>query len=98
MQGTCEFLTREQVAERWFAEDYLPVVELLGEAGLLGRGTETEAYMRVSTLRYLLLRTHAWDDEVVERLRKELEHPASFEEDTLVHKLRAELGPAKRRS
>ena len=98
MQGTGEFLTREQVAERWFAEDYLPVVELLGEAGLLGRGTETEAYMRVSTLRYLLLRTHAWDDEVVERLRKELEHPASFEEDTLVHKLRTEIGPAKRRS
>jgi hypothetical protein len=29
--------------------------------------------MRVSALRYLLLRTHAWNDEVVERLRQELQ-------------------------
>jgi hypothetical protein len=53
--------------------------------------------MRVSALRYLLLRTHAWDDEVVERLRQALEHPGPQDEDTLVHQLRAELGPARRR-
>jgi hypothetical protein len=63
---------------------------MLREAGLLGRGTETEAYMRVATLRYLLLRTHEWDDEVLERLRRELEHPAA-DEDTMVHRLRREL-------
>jgi hypothetical protein len=92
-----EHLTREQVAEAWFREDYLPVVELLGEAGLLGRGTETEAYMRVSALRYLLLRTHAWDDAVVERLREAIEHPGAMDHDTLVHQLRAEIGPSRRR-
>jgi hypothetical protein len=97
MQGRGELLTREQVAAAWFAEDYLPVVELLREAGLLAGGTEAEAYMRVSALRYLLLRTHAWDDEVVERLRQALEHPGPQDEDTLVHQLRAELGPARRR-
>ena len=54
--------------------------------------------MRISALRYLLLRTHAWDDEVVERLRLELERPPSADEDTLVHRLRTELGPARRRT
>lgn len=98
MQEHGEFLTREQVAETWFHEDYLPVVELLRAAGLLGNATDTEAYMRVSTLRYLLLRTHDWDDEVVERLRAAIERPGPLEQDTLVHQLRAELHrPAGRR-
>ena len=96
MQGRGELLTREQVAEAWYREEYVPVVELLREAGLLGRGTEAEAYMRVSALRYLLLRTHAWDDEIVDRLRRELEQPPPEDEDTLVHKLRTELGPTGR--
>ncbi|MEA2141705.1 MAG: hypothetical protein QOI64_135 [Solirubrobacteraceae bacterium] len=97
MQGRGEFMTRERVAEAWFQEEYVPVVELLREAGLIGRGTEAEAYMRVSALRYLLLRTHAWDDEVVERLRVALEHPGPDDEDTLVHQLRAEISRSRRR-
>ena len=72
MQARREFMTREEVARTWFREEYEPVVEMLREAGLIGRGTETEAYARVVSLRYLLLRTHAWDDEVLERLREEL--------------------------
>jgi hypothetical protein len=72
MQARREFMTREQVAEAWFREEYEPAVELLRRADLLGGGTETEAYMRVSALRYLLLRTHEWDDEILERLREEL--------------------------
>ncbi len=97
MQDRGEPLTRQQVADAWYRDEYVPVVELLSEAGLLGRGTPTEAYMRVSALRYLLLRTHAWDDAVVERLRAAIEHPATGDEDTLVHQLRAEIGPARRR-
>jgi hypothetical protein len=97
MQSHRELLTREQVAQAWYREDYLPVVELLREAGMLGSETEAEAYMRVTALRYLLLRTHAWDDEIVERLRQELERPAPDDEDTLVHRLRTELSPAPRR-
>jgi hypothetical protein len=96
-RGERELLTREQIAAAWYEEDYLPVVELLREAGLLGRGTEAEAYMRVTALRYLLLLTHAWDDEVVERLRQAIERPGPEDEDTLVHQLRTELTPLRRR-
>jgi hypothetical protein len=90
MQASREFMTREEVAEAWFREEYEPVVEMLREADLIGRGTETEAYMRVVTLRYLMLRTHDWDDAVIERLRAEIERP-SWEEDTMVRRLRKEI-------
>jgi hypothetical protein len=72
MQGTREFMTREEVAGAWFHEEYLPVVAMLREADLLGKGTEAEAFMRVAGERYRLLRTHVWDDDVIERLREEL--------------------------
>jgi len=90
MQSRGEYMTREEVAATWFRDEYAPVVEMLGETDLIGRGTETEAYMRVGTLRYLLLRTHEWDDEVLDRLRGELERP-SWDEDTMVRRLRKEL-------
>jgi hypothetical protein len=90
MQGRGELLSREEVAEAWFREEYEPVVAMLREADLIGSGTETEAYMRVSTLRYLMLRTHEWDDEVIERLRGEMRRP-SWDEDTLVRNLRKEM-------
>jgi hypothetical protein len=90
MQARGEFVPRAEVATAWFRDEYEPVVEMLREADLIGRGTETEAYMRVATLRYLLLRTHEWDDEVIERLRGELDKP-SFDEDTMVRRLRKEL-------
>jgi hypothetical protein len=90
MQARGELLTRQEVAEAWFRDEYEPVVEMLREADLMGRGTETEAYTRVVTLRYLMLRTHEWDDEVVERLRGEIDHP-SWDDDTIVRRLRKEL-------
>ncbi len=90
IQGGGELLSRAQVAEAWFKDEYSPVVEMLLEAELVRRGTETEAYMRVAHLRYLILRTHNWDDEVIEAVRRELESP-SWEEDTMVRRLRKEL-------
>lgn len=72
MQSSGEFMNREEVASAWYREEYLPVVEMLREADLLGKGTEAEAYMRVASERWLLLRTHVWDDAVIERLRREL--------------------------
>ena len=62
-------LDRRETAERWFTEEYEPAVELLRQAGLLTVGTQTEAYLRLSAVRYRLLRTHSWDEEVLERLR-----------------------------
>jgi len=90
IQGRGEPMTRDEVAEAWFREEYQPVVEMLREAELVRRGTETEAYMRVAALRYLILRTHVWDDDVIERLRQELEQP-SWDEDTMVRRLRKEM-------
>src|SRR5688572_12817117 len=58
IQARHEPMSREEVARAWFTEEYEPVVEMVREADLLGPGTETEAYIRIATLRYLLLRTH----------------------------------------
>ena len=90
MQARREFLDRATVARLWFEEEYLPVVEMLRETELIRGATESEAYLRVSSLRYLLLRTHEWDDVVIERLRAELDKPPR-EADTLVHLMRGKL-------
>ena len=44
----------------------------------------------MSHLRYLLLRTHVWDDAVIEAVRRDLEDPTGLE-DTMVRTLRKEL-------
>jgi hypothetical protein len=90
LQQRRELLSRAEVAEAWFEDEYKPVVEMLREADLVRRGTETEAYMRVAHLRYLILRTHDWDDAVIEAVRHDIEEP-SLEEDTMVRRLRKEL-------
>jgi hypothetical protein len=68
---TGELLDREQNARRWYEEEFVPVVETLREADLLGNGTEADAYLRAGRERWRLLRTHAWNDAVVDRLRGE---------------------------
>ena len=73
LQDRGELLDRQQVARRWYDEEYLPVVAMLHEADLVGKGTEAEAYIRVARERYRLIRTHRWDDEVIARLRQELD-------------------------
>jgi neutral trehalase len=45
---------------------------MLRAADLIGSRTEAEAYQRVARERYRLIRTHEWNDEIVERLRKEV--------------------------
>jgi hypothetical protein len=85
-----ELMSRSQVAEAWFHEEYEPVVEMLREADLIRHGTETEAYMRVAALRYLILRTHEWDDHVIEAIRHDIEEPG-VGDDTMVRRLRKEL-------
>ena len=70
MQGHRAFMDRAEVARLWFDEDYKPITEMLTSGGLVERGeSETDAYMRIVAARYLLLRTHDWSDEVLERLR-----------------------------
>jgi hypothetical protein len=90
MQRRGEPLSRAEIAEAWFRDEYEPVTQMLREAELVRHGTETEAYMRVAALRYLILRTHEWDDAVIEAVRHDLEEPG-LEEDTMVRRLRREL-------
>jgi hypothetical protein len=72
MQAERTYLSREQIARQWFAGEFTPVVRMLRAADLIGSGTDAEAYMRVASQRYRLMRTHEWNDEVIERLRKEV--------------------------
>ena len=83
-------MSRQEIAESWFREEYEPVVEVLREAQIGGPGTETERYLRVAMLRYLLLYTHDWTDDVVERLLGEMRPPAR-DDDTMVHQILKEM-------
>ena len=91
MQARGAFMSREEVARAWFSEEFEPIVAMLREADLIGNLTEAEAYARVVSLRYLLLRTHRWDEEILERLRQELRAKAPRDEDTLTHMMRGDL-------
>lgn len=68
VQEEREPLDRAETARLWLEHEYRPVVEMLREADLIQRSTETEAYMRVAAERYRLLRTHVWNDEVLQRV------------------------------
>ena len=72
MQDEHRFMDRGEVAGRWLAEEYRPVVRMLRAADKIGSGTEAEAYQRVARERYRLIRTHEWNDEIIERLRRKV--------------------------
>jgi hypothetical protein len=72
MQDEAKFLDRATVARRWYQEEYVPVVEMLRQADLVGKRTEAEAYMWVAGERYRLIRTHRWDDDVINTLRTQV--------------------------
>jgi hypothetical protein len=70
MQERRSFMDRREVALHWFQDEYEPVAEMLRAGELIGDGeTETEAYMRVASDRYRVLRTHDWSDEILDDLR-----------------------------
>lgn len=75
MQEHGELLDRRETAQLWFEQEYTPVVEMAREADLIGSDTETEAYIRLVSERYRLLRTHAWNDDVLQRVVEGLERP-----------------------
>jgi hypothetical protein len=68
MQEHGELLDRSETARLWLEHEYRPVVAMLREADLIHDAAETEAYMRIAAERYRLLRTHAWNDEVLQRV------------------------------
>jgi hypothetical protein len=68
MRDRNEAINRRTTAELWLETEYRPVVAMLREADLVGDGTETEAYMHIAAERYRLLRTHTWNDDVLQRV------------------------------
>jgi hypothetical protein len=71
MQDEGRYLDRLTVARRWYDEEFVPVVRMLRQAGMIETQTEAEAYMWVACERYRLIRTHRWDDEVITAVRDE---------------------------
>jgi len=72
MQDKGQFLNRAEIARQWYNEEYVPVVRMMRAADLIGSRTEAEAYMRVAAERYRLIRTHEWNEEIIERLRRKI--------------------------
>ena len=65
------WLSREEVARLWLEDEYRPVLAMLREAGLIGEGESSEAYMRFSAQRYRLARTQRWTPELLERMHRD---------------------------
>ena len=85
-------LPRHELALLWFRDEYEPMVDMLREAGLGGGGTETERYLRISMLRFLLLQRHDWTDDMAERLAGEVKSPsAAADSDTMTHQIIREM-------
>ncbi|GAA1481840.1 ParB N-terminal domain-containing protein [Gordonia sinesedis] len=65
-----EFISRTDVARRWFGEEFLPVVRMARRAGVRDDLTsDAELYMWLACERYRLVRKHIWDDEIIDELR-----------------------------
>jgi hypothetical protein len=84
-------MSRPEMALAWFQEEYEPVVKCLGDEGFGGPGTETERYLRIAMLRFLLLHTWDWSDDVIERLLGEVRSGGPGQDDTMVHQILKEL-------
>jgi hypothetical protein len=69
MQDEGLYLDRPTVSQRWYDEEFVPVVRMLRQAGMIETQTEAEAYMWVACERYRLIRTHRWDDDVISAVR-----------------------------
>jgi hypothetical protein len=64
-------LNRIRAAQRWYAEEFVPVVALIAEGELLEkRETPADAYMRVAGERYSIFHDHSWNAEVIEELHR----------------------------
>ncbi|HYQ61635.1 chromosome partitioning protein ParB [Actinophytocola sp.] len=70
MQDEGGYLDRPTVAQRWYDEEFVPVVRMLRQAGMIDTQTEAEAYMWVAGERYRLIRAHRWDDEIITAVRE----------------------------
>ncbi|MYR06124.1 chromosome partitioning protein ParB [Gordonia sp. SID5947] len=64
-----EFLSRPEVARRWFGEEFLPVVRMARRADVRPDLTsDAELYLWLACERYRLVRKHIWDDDILREL------------------------------
>jgi hypothetical protein len=89
-QAAGRLIPREELALSWFKHQFEPIAAILREEGIGGAGTDADRYLRFMMLRYLLLHTHEWSDDVVERLIAAIRPPRSGD-DTLVHQILKEM-------
>lgn len=60
------YFDKQTMGERWYDEEYSPVLALIDEAGVRGaEETGADAYIRVAKERYRLNREHDWSREVM---------------------------------
>ncbi len=66
MHEESAYFDKATMAERWFDEEYTPVVQLMDAAGVRGPNeTGADAYIRVAAERYRLIREHDWNTGVM---------------------------------
>ena len=71
MHAEGAYMDRETMAARWYAEEFVPVVAMIDEAGVRGEDERpAEAYVRVACERYRLIREHEWNAEVMAAVKK----------------------------
>jgi len=67
MHAEGAYMDKTTMAERWYAEEFVPVVEMIEDAGVRGPDERpAEAYLRIACERYRLIREHAWNVEVMD--------------------------------
>lgn len=65
MQELGEFLSRDEVARRWYRDEFTPVVSMARAAGIMESSTDAEVYLFVACERYRLVRKHVWTPEII---------------------------------
>jgi len=71
MHAEGAYMDKKTMAERWYAEEFAPVLEMIEEAGLRGPTERpAEAYLRIAGERYRLIREHEWSTEILDAVGK----------------------------
>ncbi|BDH56320.1 chromosome partitioning protein ParB [Tsukamurella sp. PLM1] len=71
VQESGEYLSRADVAQRWFREEFSPVIAMARDAGIMAASTDAEVYLFVACERYRLVRKHVWSPEIIDEVSEQ---------------------------
>lgn len=71
MQADKQYYDRETIAQRWFNEEFHPVVTAARASDIAPHHTDAELYLWIANERYRLIRKHEWPDDVFTKIREE---------------------------